>query len=125
MASEASAHYTSGDLLARIEERLRHDGVDPARPTFKALTPYDHLHGRGVDRRSLSLHSADYMGGDGSGRTPEFSPYRGEATAEAGRSPFERVDAAHEEHVQVDVEVQRGGEAADEGDGSGAGNRTA
>ena len=49
-------------------------------------------------------------------------PNRGEATAEAGRLPFERVDAVHEEHVQMDVEVQRGGEAPDEGDGSGAGN---
>ena len=48
-ASEVSAHYTSGDLLARLEARLREDGFDPARPTFEALAPYDHFHGRGVE----------------------------------------------------------------------------
>lgn len=48
-ASEVSAHYTSGDLLARLEARLREDGSDPARPTFEALAPYDHFHGRGVE----------------------------------------------------------------------------
>ena len=39
------------------------------------------------------------------------------------RGPFivERVDAIDEEHVQVDVEVQRRAESLDEGDGSGAG----
>ena len=47
--SEVSAHYTSGDLLARLEARLREDGCDPARPTFEALAPYDHFHGRGVE----------------------------------------------------------------------------
>ena len=47
--SEVSAHYTSGDLLARLEARLREDGVDPARPTIDALAPYDHFHGRGVE----------------------------------------------------------------------------
>ena len=48
-ASEVSAHYTSGDLLTRLEARLREDGFDPARPTFEALAPYDHFHGRGVE----------------------------------------------------------------------------
>ena len=47
--SEVSRHYTSGDLLARLEVRLREDGCDPARPTFEALAPYDHFHGRGVE----------------------------------------------------------------------------
>jgi hypothetical protein len=36
-------------------------------------------------------------------------------------SDFERVDAVDDEHVQVDVEVQRRAESLDEGDGSGAG----
>ena len=48
-ASEVSALYTSGDLLARLETRLREDGFDPVRPTFEALAPYDHFHGRGVE----------------------------------------------------------------------------
>ena len=48
-ASEISRHYTSGDLLARLEARLREDGFDPARTTFEALAPYDHFHGRGLE----------------------------------------------------------------------------
>ena len=44
-----SGHYTSGDLLARLEARLREDGFDPACPTFEALAPYDHFHGRGLE----------------------------------------------------------------------------
>ena len=30
-ASDISGHYTSGNLLARLEARLREDGIDPAR----------------------------------------------------------------------------------------------
>ena len=48
-AGEISSHYTSGDLLARLEARLREDGFDPARPTAEALAPYDHFHGRGLE----------------------------------------------------------------------------
>ena len=48
-ASDIAAHYTSGDLLARLEARLREDGHDPARPTAEALAPYDHFHGRGLE----------------------------------------------------------------------------
>ena len=46
---EISGHYTSGDLLARLEARLREDGLDPAHATFEALALYDHLHGRGLE----------------------------------------------------------------------------
>ena len=42
-------HYTSGDLLARLEARLREDGADPSQPTVEALAPYDHFHGRGLE----------------------------------------------------------------------------
>ena len=48
-ACEISGHYTSGDLLARLEARLREDGLDPAHATFEALAPYDHFHGRGLE----------------------------------------------------------------------------
>ena len=48
-AREITGHYTSGDLLARLEARLREDGADPARPTAEALAPYDHFHGRGLE----------------------------------------------------------------------------
>ena len=46
---EISGHYTSGDLLARLEARLWEDGLDPAHATFEALAPYDHFHGRGLE----------------------------------------------------------------------------
>ena len=42
-------HYTSGDLLARLEARLREDGIDPSQPTVEALAPYDQFHGRGLE----------------------------------------------------------------------------
>ena len=48
-ACEISGHYTSGDLLARLEARLREDGLDPAHATFEALALYDHFHGRGLE----------------------------------------------------------------------------
>ena len=48
-ASDVSAHYASGDLLARLQAMLREDGLDPACPTFEALAPYDHFHGRGLE----------------------------------------------------------------------------
>ena len=48
-ASDVPGHYTSGDLLPRLEARLREDGFDPACPTFDALAPYDHFHGRGLE----------------------------------------------------------------------------
>ena len=47
--SDVSTHYTSGELLARLEASLREDGCDPTQPTFEALAPYDHFHGRGLE----------------------------------------------------------------------------
>ena len=70
--SEVSAHYTSGDLRARLEGRLREDGVDPVRPTFEALAPYDHFHGRGVEATEdmanrLQIAGTDHVLDVGSG----------------------------------------------------------
>ena len=70
--SEISSHYTSGDLLARLEARLREDGLDPARPTLEALAPYDHFHGRGVEATEdmanrLRVAEADHVLDVGSG----------------------------------------------------------
>ena len=70
--SEVSAHYTSGELLARLEARLRGDGVDPARPSFEALAPYDHFHGRGVEATEdmanrLEVSESDHVLDVGSG----------------------------------------------------------
>lgn len=46
---EVLAHYSSGELLARLRHALREDGADPERPTPDALAPYDHFHGRGLE----------------------------------------------------------------------------
>ena len=71
-ASDVSAHYTSGDLLARLEAMLRDDGGDPERPTFEALAPYDHFHGRGLEATEdmadrLRLSATDHVLDAGSG----------------------------------------------------------
>lgn len=42
-------HYHRGGLLARLEAALNEDGHDPARPSAQAMSPYDHLHGRGLE----------------------------------------------------------------------------
>ena len=70
--SDIEAHYTSGDLRARLEARLREDGFDPARPTPEALAPYDHFHGRGLEATEdmanlLDVSAADHLLDVGSG----------------------------------------------------------
>ncbi len=65
-------HYTSGDLLARLEAQLREDGVDPARPGADALAPYDHFHGRGLEATEdmaaqLRITAGDHILDVGSG----------------------------------------------------------
>ena len=62
--SEISRHYSRGDLLARLEARLREDGFDPARPTFEALAPYDHFHGRGLEATEDMANLLDVSGED-------------------------------------------------------------
>ena len=42
-------HYTSGELLERLQAALREDGADPDAPTIETLAPYDQFHGRGLD----------------------------------------------------------------------------
>ena len=74
-----------------------------------------------TDQQSLPFEGAGDAGGDGAQQTLELILGRGAATAKAGPFIVERVHAVDEEHVQVDVEAQRGAEALDEGDGSGAG----
>ena len=71
-ASGVSGHYTSCELLARLEARLRDDGVDPAHPTFEALVPYDHFHGRGLEATEdmanlLQISGTDHILDVGSG----------------------------------------------------------
>ncbi len=70
--SAISEHYTSGALLARLEDALREDGVDPEKPTLAALAPYDHFHGRGLEATEemadlLAVSAADHLLDLGSG----------------------------------------------------------
>ena len=70
--ADIARHYTSGDLLARLEAKLREDGVDPASPTFDALAPYDQFHGRGIDAtedlaQDLEVSPTDHILDVGSG----------------------------------------------------------
>jgi ubiquinone/menaquinone biosynthesis C-methylase UbiE len=56
--NDVSLHYTSGDLLSRLNAALAADGADPQRPTADALAPYDHFHGRGLE---ATVELADLM----------------------------------------------------------------
>jgi len=47
--SDIAAHYSQGQLLARLSAALMDDGVDPNHPTMEALAPYDQFHGRGLE----------------------------------------------------------------------------
>ena len=49
LPSDIARHYTSGNLLQRLESALRDDGCNPQRPTVDALAPYDQFHGRGLE----------------------------------------------------------------------------
>ena len=48
-AVNVPAHYSRGDLRARLDAALVDDGVDPRRPDLLSLAPYDHFHGRGLE----------------------------------------------------------------------------
>ncbi|NNE22718.1 MAG: class I SAM-dependent methyltransferase [Rhizobiales bacterium] len=74
MASEPAitGHYTSGDLLARLNAALTDDGADPDHPTLEALAPYDQFHGRGLAATEelagmLSISASDHILDVGSG----------------------------------------------------------
>ena len=65
-------HYTSGQLLERLNAALRDDGADPAHPTIEALAPYDQFHGRGLDSTEqlaagLQVRGDDHLLDVGSG----------------------------------------------------------
>ena len=71
-SNEISAHYSHGDLLARLNVALAEDGVDPARPTIEALAPYDQFHGRGLEATEeiaalLTVAPTDHLLDIGSG----------------------------------------------------------
>ena len=70
--SEMSAHYSPGNLLARLNAALIDDGIDPEHPTMEALAPYDQFHGRGLEAtleiaELVEAGSADHILDIGSG----------------------------------------------------------
>ena len=70
--SQVTAHYSHGELLARLNAMLAEDGVDPARPTIEALAPYDQFHGRGLEATEeiagqLDVAATDHLLDIGSG----------------------------------------------------------
>ena len=84
-----AGHYTSGRLWQRLEERLRADGLDPARVDVDALAPYDQFHGRGLDAtvevaESLAVTPTDHVLDVGSGLG---GPARFMAAGRAAGSP--------------------------------------
>jgi ubiquinone/menaquinone biosynthesis C-methylase UbiE len=69
---EVLAHYSQGDLLARLRAALHDDGANPDRPTPDALAPYDHFHGRGLEAtletaRLMPAHAGESILDIGSG----------------------------------------------------------
>src|SRR5215470_513601 len=71
-APSVSAHYSRGDLRARLHAALVDDGVDPQHPSLDALAPYDQFHGRGLEATieigdALAVRDSDHVLDVGSG----------------------------------------------------------
>jgi ubiquinone/menaquinone biosynthesis C-methylase UbiE len=69
---EIASHYSRSALLARLNDALRDDGVDPERPSLEALAPYDQFHGRGLEAteevaRRMPARKGDHLLDVGSG----------------------------------------------------------
>ncbi|MEM8824925.1 MAG: class I SAM-dependent methyltransferase [Pseudomonadota bacterium] len=58
LEEDVARHYTTGDLLSRIEAALRSAGVDPDHPTFDDLSPVDEFHTGGIE---ATVHLLDQL----------------------------------------------------------------
>jgi SAM-dependent methyltransferase len=70
--SDVSKHYSSGNLLERLNAALVQDGVDPDFPQIGMLAPYDQFHGRGLEATQeiadlLEIDETDHILDIGSG----------------------------------------------------------
>lgn len=59
-----ASYYTSEDALARIDQHLREQGIDPEHPTLEALAPYDNFHSRGLGATLDLIALANFSAGD-------------------------------------------------------------
>ena len=71
-SGDVTGHYSRGNLLERLNAALAEDGVDPARPPFESLAPYDQFHGRGLEATEeianlLEVAATDHLLDIGSG----------------------------------------------------------
>jgi ubiquinone/menaquinone biosynthesis C-methylase UbiE len=69
---EVAKHYSRSALLARLNDALRDDGVDPERPSIETLAAYDQFHGRGLEAteevaRLMPARAGDHLLDVGSG----------------------------------------------------------
>jgi ubiquinone/menaquinone biosynthesis C-methylase UbiE len=69
---DVTEHYSSGNLLERLNAALVEDGVDPAFPQIGTLAPYDQFHGRGLEATEeiaaqLAIAATDHVLDVGSG----------------------------------------------------------
>jgi len=60
---DVAKHYTSGDLLDRIDAALKDAGADPAHPGFDALKPVDEFHTGGIEATVALLDQLDLAPG--------------------------------------------------------------
>lgn len=72
LSTDISAHYSRGQLLARLHTALKDDGVDANHLTIEALAPYDQFHGRGLEAtveasNLMKVGAADHLLDIGSG----------------------------------------------------------
>jgi len=72
VVTDVTRHYSRGDLLTRLNEALREDGVDPEHPSAEALAPHDQFHGRCLEATEevaavMRLGPADHLLDIGSG----------------------------------------------------------
>ncbi len=55
LEEDVARHYTTGDLLGRIDAALREAGADPAYPGFDALKGVDEFHTGGIEATNALL----------------------------------------------------------------------
>jgi SAM-dependent methyltransferase len=63
-SDRVASHYSSENVLQRIDQHLAEQGFDPERPTLEQLAPYDNFHSRGLAATLELIALADFQAGD-------------------------------------------------------------